>query len=434
MYRNYGEFRPATISSIRDEEMRFPMSPAVEKSVRLKTLPKIDQQNLEVPFEVLSNLNFGRIKECHGSNGGIPERMRTPLAPPPNELLDDQEAIRRYAAQVADYTRSRVNQRLGMDRFFQTQEQSWKCIVPADYSYDMSFVDFVPPGMKTEPRARLQQEFSFRPPYEKALFDRRDQNFYQERIDPRYDTEAREFVHANTQQRVCWGGCTERQIRYNPRDDHFCCSDVRRNHYLQNEEIRSRHEKNVRNQVAECPRNNGIYASISTLSLDRKVPLRNGDNQEYYIHVFKFEPLHSEHRTTQSRVLNSRSSTRKDFSPTQLHNLYVSDVEFGVLGTDSGLQMSLDDHKKQLIMSERQRFITPSRAYQDDKMRFLFGSGVVAPPIANPTQTFHFGAFRLRNINMGRWLARVHPTLTGLPITHKSNKNLCLYVCFLMTM
>ena len=42
MYRNYGEFRPATISSIRDEENHFPMSPAVEKSVRLKTLPKIE--------------------------------------------------------------------------------------------------------------------------------------------------------------------------------------------------------------------------------------------------------------------------------------------------------------------------------------------------------------------------------------------------------
>ena len=430
MFRNYGEFRPANIFSLREDDSRFPLSPAVQKSVKLKTLPKIDQENLEAPFEIMCNLNFGRIKENHGSNGSVAERMRTPIAPPPREPLDDDEARNRYAVEVANYTRHRLDRRDGMSRFFQTTEQPWKTVTPSDWRYELSFVDFVPPGMRTTPRRRQEQEYTFRPPFENAIFSRRDQNYYLERVDPRNDTQAREHVHATTQHRICWNGCSQRQqTRFDPNRDVFCCPSVRRNHYFLDRPTLVQHHKDVRNQRIECPRNDAVYASISTLNLDRKVPLRKGDNQENYIHVFKFEPLHSEHNAVQTRVLNSRSSQRRDFSTTQLHALYLAEIEFGILGTDAGLQMSLDDRKKQLQMSERQRFVTASRTYQEDKLRYTFGTGVAGPPLANPTQLFHFAAYRLKNIREHRWEARIHPTLTGLPISHKSTLALRVHVC-----
>lgn len=419
MFRNFGDFRPANMYSVRDDDNYFPLPPAVLKAVNNRSVSYCDLAHLEVPFEVLTNLNYGRIKEGFGSAGSPAERMRTPLAPPPLRPIENDADAQQHADHVADYIRRETEARIGMGRFFQAQEQPWKTCVPSDIQYELGFIDVVPPGMVLT-QNESEQEYSYRPRYERALFSRRDESYFHERIDPRNDTEAREFVLSTSQQRLCWGGCTERQIRNAAAGDAFCCrSTMPRNIYERSAERKREHDANVRNQRPECPRNNGVYSSISMLNLGRKVPLRVGDSEENYIHMFRFAPLHTEHRVTLARTLNSRSSQRADYNPVNLQRLYISDIELGIMGLDSGLQISVDDYKRNLLRQERQRFITSSPAYRKDKTRYMYGSGLHGPPLPSPSQLYHFGAYRLRNIRSGRWMAHIHPSLLGLPITHK---------------
>ena len=419
MFRNYGDFRPANMYSLRDDDNFFPVPPAILKAVRNKSISWCDLANSEVPFEVLTNLYYGRILEGFGSAGSVAQRMRTPLAPPPSRPIENEADALRYADEIASHVRQEMGSRMGMGRFFQAQEQPWKTVTAADFKFAMGFIDIVPPGM-TLTTHESEQEYSYRPRYERALFQRRDKSFFHERVDPRNDTEAREFVLSTSQQRLCWGGCTERQIRNAAAGDAFCCRSVMpRNLYERTAERKREHDKNVRNQRPECPRNSGVYSTISMLNLGQKVPLRVGDNAESYIHMFRFAPLHTEHRVTLARTLNSRSSQRADYNPVNLQRLYISELELGIIGLDSGLQISVDDYKRNLLRQERQRFIASSLAYRKDKIRYMYGSGLYGPPLPSPSQLYHFGAYRLRNISLGRWMATIHPSLIGLPITHK---------------
>ena len=203
MFRNGpgGDFNMANMWSLREHDDRFPFSPYLERSVKRGTLPKSDLQHAEPPFEVLTALNYGRILEGHGSHGSIADRIKTPLAPPPEGSIDNEEEARRYADEVVAYARAEAENHVGTSRFIQATETPWKCVTPSDWQWEMGWSDFVPPGMTTT-SFNAEQEFSFRPRFENATFPRRDQQFYGERKDPRGDTEAREFVTATGQDRI----------------------------------------------------------------------------------------------------------------------------------------------------------------------------------------------------------------------------------------
>ena len=410
------------IFSTKQSAQNFPFSPDVAESVQNGTLRKIDQIHLDSPYEVLTNLNYGRILEGHGSNGSVRERIATPLAPPPDEALDNEAAVRRYADRVAAFTRVQIEQRRGMSRFIQCTEQPWKTVTLADWKLGLGFVDIIPPGMDITGRYD-EQEYVIRPRYESALFQRREIDQFPIDTHPRDESEAREFVHATTQNRACWGGCTERKLKAGAEENNYCCYSVTpRNIYESSDTIRQEHEKNTLNQSIECPRNDGVYSTVSTLNLDKKVPLRFGDNEENYIHCFSFAPHHNEHRSTMHKVLNSRPTVRENFSPLELARLFMAEIEFGVMGVDSGLQISMDNHRRKLMSTERQRFLTASRSYRDDKMRYVNGTGVFGPPLASPTQLYHFGSYRLRNIANGRWQPQIYnadPARRALPISHR---------------
>ena len=421
-FATFHEHDRLKISSTKKAAQNFPFSPDVEKAVENGTLPKIDQIHLDSPYEVLTNLSYGRILEGHGSNGSVRERIATPLAPPPIEALDDEAAIQRNNERVADFARVQVEQRHGMSRFIQCTEQPWKAVTSADWKLGLGFADIIPPGMEVTGRDD-EQEYLIRPRYESAIFQRRDDNFFPIDTNPRDESEAREFVHGTTQNRVCWGGCTERKLKAGAADNNYCCYAVSpRNIYERDDNIKRIHSKNTLNQAIECPRNDGVYSTISTLNLDKKVPLRVGDNQENYIHCYSFAPHHHQHRSTLHRVVNARPTVRENYNPVELARLFLAEIEFGVMGVDSGLQISLDGHRRKLMSTERPRFLTASRSYREDKMRYVNGTGVFGPPLASPTQLYHFGSYRLRNIADGRWQAQIYnadSTRRALPISHR---------------
>ena len=427
--------------SVVTDDAIFPLSSSVLTSIKEGTIPETDAAHLDAPQEVIRNVYYKKIRGYfHGDLGALRDSVASratsngdvlPNDPEDDDLLvfdspatsDDIPAVADNVSDNDDDDDDDVGPALiedgvplevhipalppsvlaaprapGFSRIWDGEE-TWSNITPGDIAYSVGFTDVVFNGMYKDNNIAVGPASIVpgKPVLERLQFDRnKTQGSSFELGHPIINLEesrARESLAAASEQRVVFAGCSQVPRATDGRN--YCCGALPRAHINESPATQRAHVESAKHGKIECPRNSSVYSVMGNLDLNRPV----FDSDHHYIHVFLARPMTNEHHQYISDALRTSHHT---LPLPRMANFHIPEWEFGIMTSDSGLQMSMDQQRRKLLFIFPHPGLSESTRFALEKQGLVFFD-IVGPPLPNVSQLYAFGDYRNTMIDWNEW-------------------------------
>ena len=424
------------VDRVTDDAL-FPLSYSILQSVEAGTIPNTDAAHLDAPLEVVRNIYFTKKKRGYftGDHGAFKDAVASRAVSNADDIPDDSEDDDLLVLDDSDSSNGGDNDDANIDPVlggtpqfdvdgdpiidagpgeifhfnapspasppnvppnlprgisrYWDREEAWSNLSPADVAYSLGFTDVVFNGMRKSSNIAIGAASIVpgKPVLERLQFNRAKTGATYDSGHPVMNVEesrAREFIAATSEQRVIFAGCP--QINRAADGRNYCCGALPRARLNESPATQRVHVDAAKHGKIECPRNGSVYSIMANLNLNRKV----FDSDHDYLHFYLVRPITGD---LHQYVTDGLRSSPHSMPLPRVGNHHMAELELGFLAPDSGLQMSLDQHRRKLLHLHPHTTLSESTRFEAER-RGLVYHGIAGPPLPNVSQLYSFGDYR----------------------------------------